>query len=159
MIQGKAAGTSIDEKRNTVTTWASLIIAGVGLSAQLLGLVLCMIGEITYDNNQTQRVLMNIAEFVWAFLPLISLIGLIHAVKSLRVHSRRTPAVLGLLANAVWLAAGCCIWYFGFIAFRPIQHPEGAPTNAPTVRRTRVTATAYALAAPWVPVRFAAGEA
>ena len=32
-------------------------------------------------------------------------------------------------------------------------------TIASTVRRTRVTATAYALAAPRVPVRFAAGEA
>ncbi len=34
-----------------------------------------------------------------------------------------------------------------------------ARTSAPTVRRTRITATAYALAAPRVPVRFAAGEA
>jgi|WetSurMetagenome_2_1015567.scaffolds.fasta_scaffold1103484_2 hypothetical protein len=92
--------------------WTSAGIGAFGALAQLVLLIMCIAGEVMYAGNSTQRLFANAIEYLWAFLPAIAFVGIVHAIRLRRQQGCAIPAVVGLLLNLLWLASGAAIWWF-----------------------------------------------
>jgi hypothetical protein len=88
-----------------MTPGASLWIFGTGLLLQLLSFPLVLVFTVCLQEHPLGQMVMFVLMLIWFFLPLLGIFGIIIGVKCcLRGIGTFLP-LLGLVANALWLAA------------------------------------------------------
>jgi hypothetical protein len=99
----------------TMTPGASLGVFGAGLLVQVLGYPLLLALNVCLQDRPLGRMIAFVLLLIWFFLPLVGVFGIVVGVKCYLRDIGTFLPFLGIVMNALWLAAlgFLCFYIFG----------------------------------------------
>jgi hypothetical protein len=105
----------IDHESRIMTPGASLMFFGAGLLLQLLGFPLLLTLSVFWQDQPLLQMIAFTLLLIWFFLPVAGLFGMIVGVKCYLRNVGTFLPFLGIVMNALWLAAGGVICFYLFV--------------------------------------------